>query len=76
MKKNYQASVSFLEKAHPLQEKSPLVLISKNLLRNVDGEIEDSFDLQRQERGSDSDVKLYVNKQGRRRKRLKISDKE
>ena len=42
----------------------------------MDGEIEDFFDLQRQERGSDSDVKLYVNKQGRRRKRLKISDKE
>ena len=35
----------------------------QNLLRNVDGEIEDFFALQSQERGSNSDVELYASEE-------------
>ena len=35
----------------------------QNLLCNVDGEIEDFFDLRSQERGSNSDVELYANEE-------------
>lgn len=63
---------------HPMKsKKSSLVLSSKklknrqarqaqheqNLLRNVDDEMEDFFDLRSQERGSDSDVELYASEE-------------
>ena len=35
----------------------------QNLLRNVDDEMEDFFDLRSQERGSDSDVELYASEE-------------
>ena len=35
----------------------------QNLLRNMDGEIEEFFDLRPQERGSNSDVELYASEE-------------